>query len=253
MSKDPTTESPKQPDAEQVIDQQSTNELNHSDPAPAKTPAGWYPTPDGHQRYWDGSHWTDLPWGEADATATATATVEPTRLVPLTKWSRQRRNRALIVGTAVVTILGLLAGGLALKGAGDRQVAAAKIAKIHTAERLAAAEKKNAADAAAEAQRVKDDAERTARTAAVTGIEASVKTMAEKDVTDKLLVGPILSVKCSPIGSGSTNDLTQLTSVFECFAANKDNGDGTQSGFTFNANMNWSDGSYTYGLGKTNG
>ncbi|WP_354575363.1 hypothetical protein [Frigoribacterium sp. UYMn621] len=153
----------------------------------------------------------------------------------------------------MVIILGLLAGGLALKGAGDRQVAAAKIAKIHTAERLAAAEKKNAADAAAEAQRVKDDAERTTRAAEVTAIEASVKTLAEKDVTDKLLVGPILSVKCSPVGSGSTSDLTQLTSVFECFAANKDNGDGTQSGYTFHANMNWSDGSYTYGLGKANG
>lgn len=249
MPEDPTIESPDQPDAEQVIDPQSTNELNHSDPVPPKTPAGWYPTPDGRQRYWDGSHWTDRPWDEPDATAT----VEPTRPVPLTKWSRQRRKRALIVGAAVVIILGLLAGGLALKGAGDRQVAAAKIAKIHTAERLAAAEKKNAADAAAEAQRVKDDAERTARTAEVTGIEASVKTMAEKDVTDQLLVGPILSVKCAPIGSGSTNDLTQLTSVFECFAANRDNGDGTQSGYTFHANMNWSDGSYTYGLGKANG
>jgi hypothetical protein len=249
MSEDPTIESPTQPDAEQVIDPQITNELTHSDPEPPKTPAGWYPAHDGQQRYWDGSHWTDLLWEEGDATAT----VESTGPVPLTKWSRQRRKRALIVGAAVMTILGLIAGGLALKGAGDRQVAAAKIAKIHTAERLAAAEAKNAADAAAEAQRVKDDAERAARTTAVTGIEASVKTMAEKDVTDKLLDGPIISVKCSPIGSGSTNDLTQLTSVFECFAANKDNGDGTQSGYSFNANMNWSDGSYTYGLGKANG
>jgi hypothetical protein len=252
MSEDPTIESPNQPDAEQVIDPQITNELTHSDPAPPKTPAGWYPTPDGRQRYWDGSRWTDLPWDEGDATVTG----ESTGPVPRTKWTPQRRKRALIEGATVVIILGLLAGGIALKGAGDRQVAAAKIAKIHTAERLAATEKKNAADAAdaaAEAQRVKDDAERTARTAEVTGIEASVKTLAEKDVTDKLLVGPILSVKCSPVGSGSTSDLTQLTSVFECFAANKDNGDGTQSGYTFHANMNWSDGSYTYGLGKANG
>ncbi len=249
MSEDPTIESPTKPDVEQVTDLQITNELTHSDVAPPKTPAGWYPTPDGRQRYWDGSQWTDLPWDEGDATAT----IESTRRVPRTKWSRQRRKQALIVGGAIVIILGLLAGGLVVKGASDRQVAAAKIAKIHTAERAAAAEAKSAADAAAEAKRVKDDAERAARTAAVTGIEASVKTMAEKDVTDKFLVGPILSVKCSPIGSGSTNDLTQLTSVFECFAANKDNGDGTQSGYTFHANMNWSDGSYTYGLGKANG
>lgn len=100
---------------------------------------------------------------------------------------------------------------------------------------------------------MKDDAERAARTAAVAGIEASVKTMAVKDATDKLLVGPILSVKSSPNASGSTNDLTQLTSVFEYSAANEVNGDGQQSGYTFNANVNWSDDSSTYGLGKAKG
>ena len=54
---------------------------------------------------------------------------------------------------AVVIIVGLLAGRLAVKGAGDRQVVAVKIAEIHTAERLAAAEAENATDAAAEANR----------------------------------------------------------------------------------------------------
>ena len=41
---------------------------------------------------------------------------------------------------AVVIIVGLLAGGLALKGASDREVAASKIAKIHTGEWLSAAD-----------------------------------------------------------------------------------------------------------------
>ena len=173
--------------------------------------------------------------------------------MPRQRWSSKRRKTILIASIALVVVAGLLAGGLALKGSSDRQIAAIKITKAKTTERLAAADAKASADAAAEAKQVKDDAERAARTATVAGIEASVKTMADKDVTDKLLVGPILSVKCSPIGSGSTNDLTQLTCVFECFAANKDNGDGTQSGYTFHANMNWSDGSYTYGLGKANG
>lgn len=27
----------------------------------AAAPAGWYPTPDGQQRYWDGSTWLDTP------------------------------------------------------------------------------------------------------------------------------------------------------------------------------------------------
>ena len=249
MSSDATAELPDQSEADQPIDPEPTDDLAMSDSAPPRTPAGWYPTPDGRQRYWDGSKWTDLPWSEADALTSGTSTGH----VPRLRWSSKRRKTALIAGAALFVVVGLLVGGLALKGASDRQIAATKIAKIHTAERLAAADAKASADAAAAAKRVKDDAERAARTATVTGIEASVKTMAEKDVTDKLLVGPILSVKCSPIGSGSTNDLTQLTSVFECFAANKDNGDGTQSGYTFHANMNWSDGSYTYGLGKANG
>jgi hypothetical protein len=29
----------------------------------------------------------------------------------------------------------------------------------------------------------------------------------------------------------------------------EDNGDGTMSGYTYNATMNWSSGSHTYGLG----
>ena len=249
MSSDPTAELPDRSEADQPIDPELTDDVATSDSAPPRTPAGWYPTPDGRQRYWDGSSWTDLPWSEADALTSVTSTGH----VPRQRWSSKRRKTVLIAGTVVVVVAGLLVGGLALKAASDRQIAATKMAKANIAERLAAAEEKASADAAAEAKQVKDDAERAARTATVTGIEASVKTMADKDVTDKLLVGPILSVKCSPIGSGSTNDLTQLTSVFECFAANKDNGDGTQSGYTFHATMNWSDGSYTYGLGKANG
>ena len=249
MSSDPTAELPDQSEADQPIDPGPTDDVAMSDSAPPRTPAGWYPTPDGRQRYWDGSSWTDRPWSEADALTSATSTGH----VPRQRWSSKRRKTLLIASTALVVVAGLLAGGLALTRTSDRQIAATKITKAKTAERLAAAEAKASADAAAEAKQVKDDAERAARTATVAGIEASVKTMADNDVTDKLLVGPILSVKCSPIGSGSTNDLTQLTRVFECFAANKDNGDGTQSGYTFHANMNWSDGSYTYGLGKANG
>ena len=249
MSTDPTAELPEQPDADHPINGDTSDDVSVNDTAPPRTPAGWYPTPDGRQRYWDGSAWTDLPWSEADPLPISISI----QRVPRVKWTPKRRKIILIAGATLLVVAGLLVGGLALKGANDRQVASAKIAKIHTAEQLAAAEAKASAEAAVEAKRVKDDAERAGRVEAVTGIEASVKTMAEKDVAESLLDGPILSVKCSPIGSGSTNDLTQLTSVFECFAANKDNGDGSQSGYTFHANMNWSDGSYTYGLGKANG
>ena len=239
---------PNDPNAEPATGPMPTSDLTPHVDEPPNTPAGWYPTPDGRQRYWDGSSWTDLPWQQEDAKAGGS-----TGRASRAKWNPRRRKALLIAGAAAVIIGGLLVGGLVAKGASDRQQAAAKVVKIHTAESLAAAEAKASADAAAEAKKVKDDAERTSRAATVTEIEASVKKMAEKDVADKILDGPIIAVKCSPIGAGSTNDLTQLTTVFECFAANKDNGDGTQSGYTFNANMNWSDGSYTYGLGKGNG
>jgi hypothetical protein len=73
--------------------------------------------------------------------------------------------------------------------------------------------------------------------------------MAEGHASDGIIHGPIIDVSCSPVGGGSTDDLTEQTTVFECFAANKDNGDGTMNGYKYNATMNWSSGSYTYGFG----
>lgn len=58
-----------------------------------------------------------------------------------------------------------------------------------------------------------------------------------------------MSASCNPV-SGSTDDLTDITTSFDCFVATKDNADGTQSGYFFNATVNWNSGEYTYGLGK---
>lgn len=143
--------------------------------------------------------------------------------------------------------------GAVVKNSIDDQMAASVSAEIEKARLQEIADANDAADAAASAKVAKYDAARASRLATVHEIEASVKTMAEKSVTDRLLTGPILSVGCSPIGAGSTNDLTRLTTTFDCFVANADNGDGSQSGYSFNANMNWSAGTYTYGLGKANG
>ncbi len=51
--------------------------------------------------------------------------------------------------------------------------------------------------------------------------------MAEDHVQKGIVDGPIISVSCSPVSGGSTDDLTANTTVFECFAATEDNGDGT--------------------------
>jgi membrane protein involved in colicin uptake len=147
-------------------------------------------------------------------------------------------------------LLGLAGGGIAWKVAHDAEVAAAE---AEAAAESAAAEEREAQEreeaAAQAAQERQDDAERATRRASVAEIEASVKTMAEGHVSDGIIDGPILEVSCSPVGGGSTDDLTEQTTVFECFVAHKDNGDGTMSGYTYNATMNWSTGSYTYGLG----
>ena len=71
---------------------------------------------------------------------------------------------------------------------------------------------------------------------------------ARDKVTAQLLTGPILSASCTPLGGGSADDLTALSGTFECFAVNKKNTDGTYSGYTFNATVNWNDGSYTWRL-----
>ena len=227
--------------------------------------AGWYPTPNGEKRYWDGAKWLALP--QPDDEVAADRAPEDAADTSLTPNDEQRENftdlpesdtpkqgnrkrRAWIgIATAVVLVLGLVGGGVAWKSAHDAQVVAeanAAAAVVAKAAAKAEAEKEAAAE---EAQQEADDLERADRAAAVDGIEASVKTMAEGHATEGIIDGPIIDASCSPVGGGSMDDLDESTTVFECFVANKDNGDGTMSGYTYNATMNWSTGSYTYSLG----
>jgi hypothetical protein len=208
-----------------------------ADEAPPVVPPGWYPTPSGTQRYWDGAKWTSLPSPSDDAAV-------PSAVVGATVVKRSRAP--LIIAAAIAIVILAVIAGLLLKNSADSSAAAAKLA---SQQKIAAQVKHDAAVAKAQ----KDAAERKTRADAIPGIESSVKTMAKKDARDGAIDGPILSVTCSPVNGGSTDDLAQLTTVFECFAADKNNKDGTQSGYYFNATMNWSTGSYTYGLGKPNG
>ncbi|WP_300268165.1 DUF2510 domain-containing protein [Microbacterium sp.] len=138
--------------------------------------------------------------------------------------------------------------GLALKVQADEEQAE-RIAAQEAEEAQAAAEAE-AEQAEQERQAAADERERDARDIAVTEIEASVKTMAEEHVADGIVDGPVLEVSCDPVDGGSTDDLTQKTTVFQCFVANEDNGDGTMSGYYYNATMNWDSGNFTYGLGQ---
>jgi hypothetical protein len=206
-------------------------------------PAGWYQAPDGTVKYWDGVQWLAPAAPPASTTAEAPLPVVATRTRSLT-----RRSRWIAGTVTAVLLLGGIGAGVTVKlgqdAQRDRQVAAQEAADA--AERV----RVDAAAASAKAKKAADDEERASRALSVDGIQESVKKMAEGHAADGLLDGPIIDASCSPVDGGSTDDLTETTTVFECFVSNKDNGDGTMSGYTYNATMNWSSGSYTYGLGK---
>jgi hypothetical protein len=206
-----------------------------------KVPAGWYPAPHGGKRYWDGQRWLALP--DPDDSTVAPAAVA-TGSAEKAAGGRKKVVVASLVALIVLAAAGT--GALIWKNSHDTQMRNAAIA----ASSSKAAADKAAADAA-EADRVRRDTEakRAQRAAAVKGIEASVKTLAQKHIADGLFDGPVLSVSCDPVGGGSTDDLTAKTTVFECFVATKDNGDGTLSGKKYHATMNWDTGDYTYGFG----
>lgn len=230
----------------EVISGTSGNDHATADVPPA---AGWYPTPTGEHRYWDGNQWLALP-PPPDATP-----LSPEMRPSGSGLKSRGRTKWLLVAGAAVLLIGLIGGGIAWKIAdNERQAEAAAQAAAEQSAAAASEEQAQqeaaAASSAAAAQERADDAERASRLASVAEIEASVKAMAEGHAADGIIDGPILEVTCSPVGGGSTDDLTQQTTVFECFAAYRDNGDGTMSGYTYNATMNWSTGSYTYGLGE---
>ncbi|WP_345761696.1 DUF2510 domain-containing protein [Diaminobutyricibacter sp. McL0608] len=226
------------------------------------TPPGWFPNPSNPEEevYWDGDNWTgdirpifgattrtevsdgtDLPSDELVSVGAETPMVKPKR-------SRRRFWIALAIVVAVVLVGGVTTTVL-VSNVQAQQVADQKAAQ----KRLDAARAKNAAEAkqaADDAKKAADDAERAQRQATVSEVEASVKKLAQDDIAKNLLTGPVIAVTCNPV-SGSTDDLTDTTTTFDCFVANKDNGDGTQSGYFFNATVNWTTGEYTYGLGKS--
>ena len=103
---------------------------------------------------------------------------------------------------------------------------------------------------AAAAKQATDAAERKVRKAIVTALEDSVLKDAQERVTTGVLKGPISLASCTPLGGGSSDDLTAITGTFQCIAVNKTNPDGSSSGYRFSATVNWNDGSYSWHLGS---
>ena len=159
-------------------------------------------------------------------------------------------KRALLV-VAAVLIAVIVGIGIALSVQHTNQVNAEQAAATASAE----AEKKRESDAAqasasaAAAKQAADATERTRRQAIVRALEDSVLKDAQSRVTDGILTGPITVASCTPLGGGSSDDLTAITGTFQCIAVNKTNADGSSSGYRFSATVNWNADSYSWHLG----
>lgn len=71
--------------------------------------AGWYPTPDGEQRYWDGTSWLDIPAPPTAPQTPVTATNDAATSQP-PKTTRRPLLVALSAVGAVVVVAGVVGG-----------------------------------------------------------------------------------------------------------------------------------------------
>lgn len=208
-----------------------------------KPPAGWYPTPDGEQRFWDGERWANLPVPPS----TAEGHSPP-----------KRGRKALIWGIAsltVVVVAGAGIAGVSWKASIDAENLA--LAE-QTAEEDAIAEQAEmdlqneqaAAEAEAEEERAEEEAERRERERLIGQVEGSIEEMAIDDANRGFIDGQPLSVGCDPVSGGLSDTLTDSTTVFSCFVAVEEYEDGRMRGHYYNATVNWDSYEYTYGYGQ---
>jgi hypothetical protein len=203
-------------------------------------PKGFYTGPDGLERFWDGEEWFD---SKKEPVLAPTKTPMIKRFKAITK-----KQKILFISALAVVAIAIGASSVIAVGNHNSAVAAEQLALEQQQKRDAAAAAQEVATAAAEEADL--ERRRDNRKELVTEIQASIKVMAEEHVAEGLMDGPIISVDCATTGGISIEDITIRSMLFECFAANLDNGDGTLSGFYYNARANWDDGSYTYGRGK---
>ena len=156
---------------------------------------------------------------------------------------------ALVIGGASA------AAGLKVRHDRQQEAAAEKAAAQRAEEEREQAEADAAAEAAAEAERKrqakleKERAEREYRQLLIGKLEKSVTQDAREKVAEGILDGPILFSQCDPLGGGSVDDLTALTTTFDCLAVNERLSGSRVSGWSFSATINWDESSWSWQLG----
>lgn len=153
--------------------------------------------------------------------------------------SSRINRKAIIIGTLALVLIAATATGLVLKNRHDDQVEATRVASVEQAD----------AERAAENQAEADETERTQRNDYVTQLEKNIEKDAKGHVKEGIFEGPILSASCTATGGGSADDLTALTGTFECIAVNKENKDGTMSGYSYDGTIDWKSSEFTWQLG----
>ncbi|MDQ0924592.1 hypothetical protein QF038_003100 [Pseudarthrobacter sp. W1I19] len=161
-------------------------------------------------------------------------------------------NKRLVAIAAAVLIIAVAGIAISLNIQHANQVNAEKAAAASAAEaeNKRQAEATRASQAAAAAKQAADATKRAQRKLIVTSLEDSILKDAESRVAKGVLEGPITRASCTPLGGGSSDDLTAITGTFQCIAVNKTEADGSSSGYRFSATVNWNDASYSWHLGS---
>ncbi len=103
-------------------------------------PAGWYPQPDGTQRYWDGSQWT------SHVVPAPGQYAPPASSAPSVKRSWYQKKRVIIPAVAVLAVV----GASIANGGGNKQVATSAAPSITAMQSPASAQPTEPTDEATE-------------------------------------------------------------------------------------------------------
>lgn len=159
-----------------------------------------------------------------------------------------RRAKWIAAATALAVVLVGAGTAIVLKERHDDQVREERAQKAEEA-----IEARRAAAAAAAARRAAEDEQRrleiAARQDVVDELEVSVKRTAQRAVDDGALSGPILTAECQVVSGGGPEDLERDRGRFECLAITERYDDGSGSGYTYTARVDYDTGAFTYRLG----
>lgn len=166
---------------------------------------------------------------------------------PFVRRGLSKRARLLSIAIVTLLLLGGAGAGVVAKVRNDRAAVAASEAE--EAKAAAEAEDEAAAERAAEAKRAAQEAEREERAGLIKEMQKSITKDARGNAREGMLDGPIFYTSCDPLGGGSVDDLTALTTTFECIAANEKLDEGGARGYVYSATMNWDEYSWSWRLG----